>query len=68
MPGGENGGRTPAPCAPVYPSAARLPLLGLGTWTQHVKGDVKDAVVTAIERVLGPKRGGGGGGRVCASR
>lgn len=37
-----------APTAPVFPAAARLPLVGLGTWTQLERGEVEDAVKTAI--------------------
>lgn len=39
-----------APTAPVFPAAARLPMVGLGTWTQrqHQKGEVEEAVRTAL--------------------
>ncbi|EFN52545.1 hypothetical protein CHLNCDRAFT_138982 [Chlorella variabilis] len=37
-----------APTAPVFPAAARLPLVGLGTWTQRRPGEVRDAVEAAV--------------------
>ncbi|KAL4420161.1 hypothetical protein ABPG77_008297 [Micractinium sp. CCAP 211/92] len=42
-----------APTAPVFPAAARMPVVGLGTWTQKKPGDVRDAVELAIRHVLG---------------
>jgi hypothetical protein len=36
------------PTAPVFPAAARLPLVGLGTWTQRKPGEERDAVESAI--------------------
>lgn len=38
----------PAPCAPVFPAAARIPQVGLGTWTQHKQGEVEGAVKAAV--------------------
>lgn len=46
-------GQLRAPTAPVYPAAARLPLVGLGTWTQHERGEVEEAVKTAIRSSAG---------------
>lgn len=37
-----------APTAPVFPAAGRLPVVGLGTWTQHARGEVEEAIKTAI--------------------
>ena len=38
-----------SPTASVFPVAGRLPLVGLGTWTQRREGEVEAAVRTAIE-------------------
>lgn len=38
----------PAPTSLVFPAAAPLPLVGLGTWTQGREGEVKDAVAAAL--------------------
>lgn len=37
-----------APVAMVFPMAGRMPLVGLGTWTQRQAGEVEAAVTTAI--------------------
>jgi hypothetical protein len=34
--------------ANIFPSVSHMPLVGVGTWTQHVAGEVQDAVLTAI--------------------
>ena len=36
-----------APVAHIFPAAAAMPLVGLGTWTQRHAGEVKVAVQTA---------------------
>lgn len=46
-----------APTAPVFPAAARMPVVGLGTWTQKKPGEVRDAVEMAI-RCTGGRRAG----------
>lgn len=39
------------PTAQVFPAAIRLPLVGLGTWTQRKPGEVREAVETALRCV-----------------
>ncbi|KAL4428139.1 hypothetical protein ABPG75_002228 [Micractinium tetrahymenae] len=48
MTGGSSQSGVLAPTAPIFPAAARMPLVGLGTWTQKQQGEVRDAVETAI--------------------
>ncbi|KAL4854860.1 NADPH-dependent aldo-keto reductase [Chlorella vulgaris] len=40
--------RPRVPTAQVFPAAVRLPLVGLGTWTQRKPGEVREAVETAL--------------------
>ncbi|KAI3430220.1 hypothetical protein D9Q98_004818 [Chlorella vulgaris] len=40
--------RPRVPTAQVFPAAIRLPLVGLGTWTQRKPGEVREAVETAL--------------------
>ena len=39
----------PSSHAQVFPTASFIPLVGLGTWTQNVAGEVENAVYTAIK-------------------
>lgn len=41
-------GQLQAPVAHIFPAAAAMPLVGLGTWTQRHAGEVKVAVQTAV--------------------
>lgn len=65
----EQGGQSlRVPTAPVFPAAARLPLVGLGTWTQRKPGEVRDAVEAAIRWAGGGCRRNSGQGLPGARR
>lgn len=48
MPTGEQPVEMDSCHARLYPTVSLLPLVGLGTWTQRRKNEIRDAVLAAL--------------------